>query len=192
MKGSFRDFCIGVCGSLFATFILTIGSFFIKIDPSSTFIEYLIRTIVELKFVMYWVLFWLGVMLLRWVIRNRIDKLQASYPSAFSISYYHEIDHPVEAYDMKWNIKGNVKQRERHTNEVQSIIVDYVEGAFCKHDFRKMKETRTFFGRYKNKCPKCGYTVYSVLNNYSMEKEIADEAESQVRNSVYNKKSANS
>lgn len=187
MKGTLRDFFIGVCGSLFASFILTIAAYFIEVDSGGTYFEYLIKTIVEFKFIVYWLLFLLGIMLLRWFIRSRIDKLQAPSPLIFSFGGTHDIGFKYQFQGFKWEVYGFVKRKDPRTDEIYEINVDLVKGAYCVKDYREMKVTRTFFGRYKFKCPKCGYTRYTIKSNYTLQCELEDEAESQYRNKELNK-----
>ena len=185
MKGSLRDFSIGVCGSLFASFLITVGTYFIKVDTDSTFFEYLIKTIVELKFAMDWILILLSIMLLRWIIRSRIDKLQAPFPMVFSIGRYHDLKYQCQFYGFKWDVYANIKHRDSRTDEINEISVDYIKGAYCTNDYREMKVTRTFFGIYKFKCPKCGYKRYTLKSNHTLRSELEDEAESQYRNKEF-------
>ncbi len=44
-----------------------------------------------------------------------------------------------------------------------------------------MKVSRTYFGRYKYKCPKCGYKRTLLKNNWTLESEIEDEIEAEFR-----------
>ncbi|MEK4444304.1 hypothetical protein [Niallia sp. FSL K6-0077] len=187
MKRNLRDFFIGVCGSLFASFLLTITAYFVEVDSGGTFFEYLIKTIVEFKFIVYWLLFLLGIMLLRRVIRSRIDKLQAPYPMVFSIAAFHDMKFKYQFYGFKWDVYASIKQSDPRTGEINEIVVDSVKGAYCINDYREMKVTRTFFGRYKFKCPKCGHTRYTIKSNHTLQCELEDEAESQYRNKELNK-----
>ncbi|MEB9673564.1 hypothetical protein P4K48_30315, partial [Bacillus anthracis] len=55
---------------------------------------------------------------------------------------------------------------------------------YCTNDFREMKVSRTYWGRYKYKCPKCGYKRILLKNAWTLKSDIGDEIEAGYRDKV--------
>jgi len=50
-----------------------------------------------------------------------------------------------------------------------------------------MKLYRTFFGRYKYKCPKCGYKKSLAKNHWTLKCDVSDDIEAEYRKKSRNK-----
>lgn len=181
MVKSIKDFTIGVFASLFATFLTTYFTNPISLG-SVTDPKELKTLIINYKFTICWILFFILFSLLRMLARKRIDKLQAPYPMVAFIGNNHDISFEAKLHGFKWKAFADVKQKDYLTNEVIDIHVTKVDGPYCKNDYRKIKESRTFFGRYKYKCPKCGYKKIRLESNWTLRSEIKDELEAEYRN----------
>ncbi|MCM3718100.1 hypothetical protein [Fictibacillus phosphorivorans] len=153
MIGNLRDFTIGVLASLFATFITTYAFHVIHLGEAFNFKEFL-KIVINYKVLLYWILLLILLLLLRLFIRNRIDNLQAPYPMVMSIGNNYDLEFEGEGYGFKWRIYADAKRKDPFTNEILDINVGRVDGPYCKNDYRKMKVSRTYLGRYK----------YNVLN----------------------------
>ncbi|MFO1442051.1 hypothetical protein KDN24_02195 [Bacillus sp. Bva_UNVM-123] len=175
-----KDFTIGVLASLFATLLTTYAVNIVLLGKALNLVEFS-RVVVDYKFVVYWILLLIFIMVIRWFIRTRIDKLQAVYPMVMSIGSHYDLEYSGEGYGFKWKIYADAKRRDPITNEILDINVGRVDGPYCKNDYRKMKVSRTYFGRYKYKCPKCGYKKTLLKNIWTLECDIEDEIEAEYR-----------
>lgn len=175
-----KDFTIGVLASLFATFLTSFALLFIQLGKSFNFTEFL-NIVINYKFLLYWIALLIFIIMLRWFIRNRIDHLQTPYPSAISIGSNFDAESEVEGHGFKWRVYVYINRNNPFTNEILDINVGRVDGPFCKYDYRKMKVLRTYFGRYKYKCPKCGYKRTLLKNKWTLECDIEDDIEAKYR-----------
>ncbi|OQR57629.1 hypothetical protein [Bacillus sp. CDB3] len=181
MIKSMKDFTIGVSASLFATFLTTY--FTSPIDLKSiTDLKELKALIVNYKFPIYWSVFFILFSLLRIYVRRRIDKLQTPLPMVAFIGNSHDMKFKADYQGFKWEAFVDIKQRDRITKEAIDIHVSKVDGPYCKNDYRKMNESRAFFGRYKYKCPKCGYKQIHLKSKWTLRSELEDELEADYRN----------
>ncbi|GGE36044.1 hypothetical protein GCM10011391_13550 [Pullulanibacillus camelliae] len=98
-----------------------------------------------------------------------------------SIGNNYDLEAKAEGYGFKWKVHADIKRKNPLTNEILDINVGMVDGPYCKNDYRKMKESRTYFGRYKYKCPKCGYKRTLLKNCWTLECEIEDDIEAKYR-----------
>ncbi|MEJ9227512.1 hypothetical protein [Priestia aryabhattai] len=180
MITSIKDFFIGVLGSLFATFLTTYVFQFIKLGETFNFKTFL-DMIVTYKFLIYWILLLLIVLIIRKYIRKKIDSIQTPYPSVISVASSYDLESEAEAYGFKWKVHADVRRKSSFKNEIVDIKVGRVEGPYCKYDYRGMKVSRTYFGRYKYKCPKCNYKKILLKDTWTLESDIEDEIEAQYR-----------
>ncbi|MED2985150.1 hypothetical protein P4311_27800 [Bacillus thuringiensis] len=181
MIKNIKDFCIGVAASLFATFLTSYSSYFIKLDGNITPKD-LVGVLVDYKFVIYWIIFFIVITSLRRFNIRRIDKLQAAYPSIAFLGNEYDMRSDTTAFGFNWKGYADITDKNYFTDEVLGVHVGKIEGPFCKNDFRNMKESRTYLGRYKYVCPKCGYKKIHALNTWSLKTEVKDEIESKYRN----------
>jgi transposase-like protein len=99
-----------------------------------------------------------------------------------SIGSNYDLKFEGQAYGFKWRIWADIKHKHPLTEEILDIKVGRVEGPYCLNDYREMKVYRTFFGRYRYKCPKCGYKRILLKNTWSLEYDIKDDIEAKYRN----------
>ncbi|EMA6342831.1 hypothetical protein ACH0R4_RS05170 [Bacillus cytotoxicus] len=142
------------------------------------------------KFLINWILIFTLISTIRWFIRRRIDKLQTPYPIGFVIGNSYNSEAYNEAYGFNWKVYADVKHRDPFKNEILDVHVGQVDGPYCKNDDREMKISRTYFGRYKYKCPKCGYKKILLKNRWTLECDIKDELEAQYRSKLNSKNRA--
>ncbi|WP_042141886.1 hypothetical protein [Paucisalibacillus sp. EB02] len=180
MIDKFKDFIISVLASLVATFLTTYAYHFIQIGIALDFRGF-INIVINYTYLVYWILLLLLVIMVRWFIRTRIDKLQTPYPMVMSIGSHYDLEYSGEGYGFKWKIYAHAKRRDPFSNEILDIKVGRVDGPYCKNDYRRMKVSRTYFGRYKYKCPKCGYKRTLLKNTWTLECDIEDEIEAEYR-----------
>jgi hypothetical protein len=180
MKNNLKDFTIGVLASLFATFLTTYAFNLILLGKSLNLSEFL-NLVINYKVLIYWILLLILIIMIRWFIRTRIDKLQTPYPMVMSIGSHYDLEFSGEGYGFKWKIYADAKRKDPLTNEIRDINVGRVDGPYCKNDYRKLKVSRTYFGRYKYKCPKCGYKRTLLKNSWTLECDIEDEIEAEYR-----------
>ncbi|MCU5086366.1 hypothetical protein OCA23_23975 [Bacillus cereus] len=128
-----------------------------------------------------WILVFVLITSIRWLIRRWINKLQAPFPIGFYMGNNYDIEEYNEAYGFNWKVYADFKRKGNFTNEITGIHVGQIDGPYCKSDDRKMKESRTYLGRYKYKCPKCGYKKVLLKNSWTLECDIKDEIEAQGR-----------
>jgi len=183
MVTDIKNFIIGVLGSLFATFLTTYIIHFEQFEGSFNFKE-IWSIVINYTFLIYWMAALLLLIMVRRFIRNRIDKSQTPYPMVLSIGGFHEAEFNAEGHGFKWKAYADVKQWDRSMNEPLDIHVDRVKGPYCTNDFREMKVSRTYWGRYKYKCPKCGYKRILLKNAWTLKCDIGDEIEAGYRDKV--------
>ncbi|PIC67277.1 hypothetical protein CSV71_05840 [Sporosarcina sp. P21c] len=181
MISSFKDFTIGVIASLFASFLTTYALQFIQLGKEFKLKEFL-TTIVNYRFFIYWGLLLVVFILIRWFIRKKIEQLQMPYPMVNSIGGNYDLEADVEGYGFKWRVHAYVRRKNNVSNEILDINAGIINGPYCKNDYREMKVYKTYFGRYKYKCPKCGYKRILLKNAWTLECEVKDELEAEYRN----------
>lgn len=180
MNNHLKDFTIGVLASLFATFITTYTVNIVligKVINLSAFFD----LIINYKFLIYWMLFLFFILIIRWFIRKKIFNMQTPFPMVIGIGGHYELEFEGEAFGFKWKVHANPKRRNNYTDEILDINVGKVEGPYCKNDYRKMQYTRTYFGRYKYKCPKCGYKRLLLKDSWTLKCDIEDDLEAEYR-----------
>lgn len=180
MIANLKDFTIGILASLFATFLTTYAFQFIQLGKDFDFKEFY-NIIINYTFLMYWISLLIFIITIRLFIRNGIDKLQTPYPMVMNIGNNYDLEFEGEGYGFKWRINANTKRIDPHTNEILDIDVGRVNGPYCKNDYREMKVSRTYFGGYKYKCPKCGYKRTLLKNTWTLECDIEDDIEAKYR-----------
>ncbi|AIF42414.1 hypothetical protein [Virgibacillus sp. SK37] len=183
MIDKFKDFIISVLASLVATFLTTYAYHFIQIGKALDFRGF-INIVINYTYLVYWILLLLLVIIVRWFIRTRIDKLQIPYPMVRSIGSRYDLEYSGEGYGFKWKIYADTKRKDPFSNEIMDINVGRVDGPYCKNDYRRMIVSRTYFGRYRYKCPKCGYKRILLKNIWTLECDIEDEIEAKYRAKV--------
>lgn len=177
---SLKDFTIGVLASWFASFITTYAFQFFQFGKNLNLKELSIA-IINYKFIIYWGLLFTSFILIRRFIRKKIEHLQTSYPMVIGIGNNYDLEGEVEGYGFKWRVHADVRRKDPLSNEILDIIVGTVNGPYCKVDYREMKVSRTYFGRYRYKCPKCGYKRIILKNAWTLVCEVKDEMEAKFR-----------
>lgn len=176
----FKNFTIGVIASLFASFITTYAFQFIQLGKEFKVREFL-NTIINYRFLIYWGLLLIVFIMIRWFVRRKIEQSQTPYPMVMSIGSNYDLEGEVEGYGFKWRVHADVRRKNTISNEVLDINAGMINGPYCKDDYREMKVSRTYFGRYKYKCPKCGYKRILLKNTWTLECEVKDEVEAKYR-----------
>lgn len=180
MYKNIKDFTIGVLASLSATFLTTYAVNIILFDKAIN-LTGLVNLILDYKFLFYWMLFLIFIIIIRWFIRKQIFNLQTPFPMVIGFGGHYELEFEGESYGFKWKVYANPKRRNNYTDEILDINVGKVEGPYCKNDYRKMQNTRTYFGRYKYKCPKCGYKRILLKDSWTLKCDIEDDLEAEYR-----------
>jgi len=177
---SIKNFIIGVIASLFATFITTYAFQFIQLGKDFNLRGFL-NAIINYRFFIYWGSLLIAFLMIRWFIRKKIGQLQASYPMVMSLGNNYDLEGDAEEHGFKWRVHADIMHKNPLTNEILDINVGTVNGPYCKADYREMKVSRTYFGRYRYKCPKCNYKRILLKNAWTLECEIKDEIEANYR-----------
>lgn len=184
MISSFKDFTIGVIASLFASFLTTYAIQFVQLGKDFKLKGFL-NTIINYRFFIYWGLLLIVFIIARWFIRKKIEQSQTPYPMIMSIGSNYDLEGDVEGYGFKWRVHADVR-RKTISNEIIDINAGMIKGPYCKNDYREIKVSRTYFGRYKYKCPKCGYKRILLKNSWTLECEVKDELEAKYRRTRVN------
>jgi len=175
-----KDFTIGVIASLFASFITTYAFQFIQLGKDFELREFL-NTIINYRFFIYWGLLLIVFIMIRWFIKKKIEQSQTPYPMVMSIGSNYDLESEVEGYGFKWRVHADVRRKNPISNEILDINAGMIKGPYCIDDYREMRVSRTYFGRYKYKCPKCGYKRILLKNSWTLECEVRDEVEAKYR-----------
>lgn len=137
------------------------------------------------SFLINWIIFFVSLILIRWFIRKTIEKLQTPAPSWFGTGNYDkEIYKEINGFN--WMVHANIRYKDPFNKEKLDVYVGQVDGPYCKNDDREMKLSRTYLGRYKYKCPKCGYQKVLFKNRWTIENDIKDEIEALARKQIRN------
>ena len=151
-------------------------------------IDLFLELISTYQFIGYWFAFLFFVLVLRHIIRNKIDQKQESYPMVFFIPFNYDFKGEVKYAGFLWKLKGKGKSSEwmyRDLFEKESknkeVDISTIDGPYCIYDYRKMKEQRTYFGFFKYTCTKCGYKRKLLKSSWTLECELKDEIESEQR-----------
>src|SRR5699024_9166081 len=75
----------------------------------------------------------------------------------------------------------NIDLQKCKFEDLENIEICDVKGPYCPNDKREMKVTRTYFGRYKYKCPKCKYKNKLFKNHITLVNDTIDEFRSKFR-----------
>lgn len=178
----------------FKTFLYDLGisflaalitNFFVYI-PSFKSINF--DFLIKYKFYFYWFLVFLIIVLIRFFIKKRIDKLQDD-PSSFFVMRDYKGTIKMDYFGFTWNVFFDYLSEPWISNglekvrfeDLKEVKIGEVEGPYCPKDKRKMKDTRAYWGYYKYKCPKCKYKKRSLKNLTTLENEALDEMRSKVR-----------
>lgn len=182
IKGDLKSFFVGTAASLFASILL----FWIKESfEIGSFLS--LRSILEMftnyGFYIYWLLFIALFILIRIITKKIIEKKQDEFPGFFSLGPGHNPSHEkdMEYSGLDWNISFDVNRRDPIYGNIKEVDIHRVGGPYCTDDKREMKESRTYFGKYKYNCPKCGKKKILLKNAYTLENEVKDEFRSQFR-----------
>ncbi|PFA47904.1 hypothetical protein CN391_25900 [Bacillus anthracis] len=179
MNNRLKEIFWGVVASLIASYLFPLFPQ-IKIGGQSKGLGEIIG---KYSFLINWIVFFVLLIVIRWCIRKWIKSLQAPVPFGFSVGTY-EKEIYEESHGFNWRIYADLRYKDPFKNEILDIHVGQVDGPYCKNDDRRMKESRTYFGRYKYKCPKCGYKKVLLKNSWTLESDIKDEIESQARKHI--------
>ena len=112
MIANLKDFTIGVLGSLFATFLTTYTFQFIKLGKAFNFKAFL-NIVINYKFLIYWILLLICIIMIRWFIRNTIDKLQTPFPMIMGFGGDYDLEFKGEAYGFNWISKAYIEVKIR-------------------------------------------------------------------------------
>ncbi|MFD6443217.1 hypothetical protein ACFWDG_26420 [Peribacillus sp. NPDC060186] len=84
------------------------------------------------------------VLIVRHIIRNKINQKQEAYPLGFSIPFNYDFKGEVKYEGFLWKVKGNKKSlqwlhRDLLEKKSKNIEVDIssVDGPYCIHDYQK-------------------------------------------------------
>jgi len=182
----FKKFVEGVIGSLGIIF----ANFLVNLFKKSYEVNFKLNTGNQILEILTDNKFWLmsiGVIILIIIILPLItniiiNKKQDEFSRIFSIpihpgGYQSQYKKNIIYSGLEWIVHYSNENRLNSEN----IEIDNVYGPFCKNDKRNMKETRTYFGRFKYKCPKCHYKKMLLKNSYTLENEVKDELKSEYR-----------
>lgn len=183
-----------IINSKFKNFLYDLGiSFLVTVIPN--FLVYILNFkeisfdfLIKYKFYFYWFLLLLLILLIRFVIRRWIDKLQ-DRPSGFFVMQDYKGIAEVDYFGFKWKVFFNYLSEPWMSNDLQKVRfkdlkgveVGEVTGPYCPNDMREIKHTRTYWGFYKYKCPKCKYKKTLLKNFTTLENETLDEIRSKNR-----------
>ncbi|MEB6244682.1 hypothetical protein [Staphylococcus xylosus] len=182
MNSKFRAFLydlgISFLVALITNFLVYILSF--KVISFDFLIKY--------KFYFYWFLLLLFILVVRFIIKKRIDKLQDD-PSGSFVMQDYKGSIKMECFGFKWDVFFDYLSEPWMSNDLEKVRfedlkevkIGEVRGPYCPNDKRKMKDTRTYWGFYKYKCPKCKYKRTSLKNLTTLENETLDEIRSKFR-----------
>ena len=183
----FKDLILSIVASLIASFLWYYATISFQMKTFSR-IDQFLKLLSTYQFIGYWLIFLLSVLMVRHIIRNKIDQKQEPYPMVFSIPFNYDFKGEVKYEGFLWKVKGIKKSsqwlhRDLLEKELKNEEVDIssVDGPYCIHDYRKMKEQRTYFGFFKYTCTKCGYKRKLLRSSWTLECEIKDEIESKQR-----------
>jgi predicted membrane protein len=187
LNKTFKDLILSIIASLIASFLWNYATISFQMKAFSR-IDHFLKLISSYQFIGYWFAFLLFVLGLKHIIRNKIDQKQEPYPLIFSIPFKYDFKGEVKYEGFLWKLKGKTKssqwihrdlfEKESKNKEVEISAVD---GPYCLHDYRKMKEQRTYFGFFKYTCTKCGYKKKLLKSSWTLECELKDEIESEQR-----------
>lgn len=187
MNKTIKDLILSIIASLIASFLWNYATISIQIKAISR-IDQFLELISTYQFIGYWFVFLIVVLIIRYIIRNKIDQKQEIYPMAFSIPFNYDFKGEVQYEGFLWKVKGNKKpsqwlRRDFFEKELinEDVSISTVDGPYCIHDYRKMKEQRTYLGFFKYTCTKCGYKRKLLKNSWTLECELKDEIESDQR-----------
>lgn len=182
INSKFKDFLYDLANSFLVTAITNFLVYILNFKTIS--FDFLIKY----KFYFYWFLLLLFILLIRFFIRKRIDKLQDD-PIGFFIMQNYKGIAEVDYFGFKWEVFFNYLSEPWISNDVKKvkfedlkeIKIGEVKGPYCPNDMREMKHTRTYWGFYKYKCPKCKYKKTLLKNLTTLENETLDEMRSKFR-----------
>lgn len=177
---SLKNFFISFISSLVASLVTTYALQIIQLGRNIELKKFL-HIIINFKFILLWALLLILILLLRKYIFYKIEKLQTPYPMVRSVLSSYDIESGAEGFGFKWEVLANITNRNPKTNEILGIKVGVVYGPYCKDDYREMKISRTYYGGYKYKCPKCGYKRTLFKNDWTLKTELSDEIEADYR-----------
>ncbi|PEX37911.1 hypothetical protein COK00_12640 [Bacillus cereus] len=181
MGNKLKEVSWGVVPSLIASYLYSLLPQIDMGEKSS----WLGKMIENNNFLLNWILFFVLFIIIRWFIRKVIEKLQTPAPFWFGVGKYNK-ELYEEIYGFNWMIHADVTYKDPFNKEKLDVYVGQVDGPYCKNDDREMKISRTYFGRYKYKCPKCGYKKILLKNRWTLENDIKDEFEALARKQLRN------
>ena len=177
---------LNIIYSLIASFIWNYATTLLQIKNFPK-IDQLLELISTNKFIVYWLVFLVLILIIRHFIRNKIEQKQEPYSTIFSMPYNYDFKGETEYEGFLWKFEGNIKSPTFHRDILdkelknEDVVISYIDGPYCIHDFRKMKEQRTYFGLFKYTCKKCGYNRKLLKSSWTLECELKDEIESEQR-----------
>ncbi|WP_070373123.1 hypothetical protein [Mammaliicoccus sciuri] len=178
IKNFLYDLLISFLIALITNFLVYILSF--KVINFDFLIKY--------RFYFYWLLLLLLILVVRFVIKKYIDKLQDD-PSGFFVIQDYKGSTKMSYLGFEWHVFFNYLSEPWKNNELEKISfkdlkeveIVKVGGPYCPNDKRKMKDTRTYWGFYKYKCPECKYKRILLKNLTTLENDTLDKIRSEFR-----------
>ncbi|CAH2464427.1 MULTISPECIES: hypothetical protein [Bacillus cereus group] len=179
MTNRLKELGLGVMASLIASYLFPLFPQ-IEIGKDSKGLELMIE---KYSFLINWIMFFVLLIVVRWFIRKTIEKLQTPAPRWFGARNYDKEIYK-EIHGFNWMIHADIRHKDPFGKEKLDVYVGQVDGPYCKNDDREMKLSRTYLGRYKYKCPKCGYKKTLFKNRWTLEGDIKDEIEALARKQI--------
>lgn len=187
MNKTIKDLILSIVASLIASFLWNYITISFQIKALSR-IDQFLGLLNTYKFIGYWFVFLLFVLIVRHIIRQKIDRKQEANPMVFSIPFNYDFKGEVKYEGFLWKVKGNKKSSKLFHRDLfeqdfknDEVDISTVDGPYCIHDYRKMKMQRTYFGLYKYTCMKCRYKRKLLKSSWTLECELKDEIEAEQR-----------
>ena len=182
MNSKFKIFLYDLFTSFLVTLIINFSVYFFSLKSIN--FDFLIKY----KFYFYWFLLFLFVLAIRFFIKRYIDRLQDDLPRVV-MAPYNKFNVKTVYLGFIWVVRfnflsenwSNIDLQKCKFEDLENIEICDVKGPYCPNDKREMKVTRTYFGRYKYKCPKCKYKNKLLKNHITLVNDTIDEFRSKFR-----------
>lgn len=176
MNSKFKVFLYDFSTSFLITLIINLLSYFFSLKSIS--FDFLIKY----KFYFYWLILFLLVLGIRFFVKKYIDGLQDDI-SRTIMAPYNKWNVKTDYLGFTWIVRFNflsenwrdIDLQKCKFEDLENIEICDVDGPYCPDDKREMKVTRTYFGRYKYKCPKCKFKNKLCKNHTTLVNDAIDE-----------------